>query len=71
MARDTAADKAKAIGYIEQALSVIEDYSDNNEVRSHPHSLRLSHDLILRHLVMVNPNAYIYSLTPWTNGNGC
>jgi hypothetical protein len=34
LARNTPADKVKAIGYVEQALSVIEDHSDNNEVRS-------------------------------------
>jgi len=32
LARNTPADKVKAIGYVEQALSVIEEHSDNNEL---------------------------------------
>lgn len=37
LARNTPADKVKAIGYVEQALSVIEEHSDNNEVWSYSH----------------------------------
>ena len=32
LARNTVADRAKAIGYIEQALTVIEDHNDGDEV---------------------------------------
>ena len=46
LARNTPADKVKAIGYVEQALSVIEDHSDNDEVRSHCHP-KLYNDLIV------------------------
>jgi hypothetical protein len=46
LARNTPADKVKAIGYVEQALSVIEDHADNNEVRSHSHP-KLFNDLIV------------------------
>lgn len=52
LARNTPADKVKAIGYVEQALSVIEDHSDNNEVRSHSHP-KLYDDLIV-YLVINN-----------------
>ena len=33
LARNTVADRAKAIGYVEQALAVIEEHSDSDEVR--------------------------------------
>ena len=52
LARNTPADKVKAIGYVEQALSVIEDHSDSTEVRSHSHP-KLYNDLIV-YLVINN-----------------
>ncbi|KAF8798208.1 hypothetical protein BYT27DRAFT_7236741 [Phlegmacium glaucopus] len=36
LARDRPADKVKAIGYVEQALNVMKDYSDNNNNESYP-----------------------------------
>jgi hypothetical protein len=32
LARNTATDRAKAVGYVEQALTVIEDHHDSDEV---------------------------------------
>ena len=36
LARDTSEDRLKAIGYVEHALSVIEDHNDSDQVRSFP-----------------------------------
>lgn len=39
LARDTPEDRLKAIGYVEHALSVMEDHQDNEEVGSSRSSL--------------------------------
>ena len=60
LARNTPADKVKAIGYVEQALSVIEDHADDNEVRNHSHP-KLYDDLIV-YLVINNRTLLVLPL---------
>ncbi len=58
LARNSAADRSKAIGYVEQAVSVIQQSLDSEEVRSYL-------------LILLPPSDDTRRLIPWTSVSGC
>lgn len=73
LARNTPADRVKAIGYVEQAVNVMEEHNDGDEVSFllfftlYPRVSLLMPD----GLIGLASCAVIHRFTPWMRDSGC